>query len=260
MKRRSPLKHIHFNCEKEDNQKIISSIEIPRLLDLRFETQNNCLYHKLTGLFVAKKQDFGALNGLENKLLLEGTNMEDKKVLLVSHACSKKHSSGLVYIDTENLRSLPFLQYTLDEELRCLKAPSDRIASIYLAQLHILSSSCVNDSFTHRTGKSQAFEILWSGQCCGNRITSLDTTEDEIESSYVPLLDIAKASPKRLFYPENKKVMERNDVPALANSGICHDVYAFLSQLRIKEYEVELSKIGKKIPEYQSILKKKLMM
>ena len=54
--------------------------------------------------------------------------------------------------------------------------------------------------------------------------------------------------------------MERNDVPALANSGICHDVYAFLSQLRIKEYEVELSKIGKKIPEYQSILKKKLMM
>ena len=80
LKRLSPLKHIHFICEKQDNQKIRSFIEIPRLLNLRFEVQNNRFYHKLTGLFVAKKQDFGALNGLENKLLLEGTNMEDKKV------------------------------------------------------------------------------------------------------------------------------------------------------------------------------------
>ena len=248
-KRLSPLNHIHFFCEMEGNQKLKSFVEFPRLLNLRFEVGNNCLVHKLTGLFVAKKQNFGTLNGLQNKLLLEGSNTEDKKVILVPHGCARQDPSGLVFIDTENLRSPPFLQYTLDEELRCLKAPSDRVASLYLAQLHILTSSCMDDNFTFRTGASQAFEILRSGQCCGNLITSLDITEQEIESSLAPLVNIAKASPERVFYPKEKMVMETNDVSMFANSGICHDAYAFLAQLRINEFGVELSKIGKEIPK-----------
>ena len=175
--------------------------------------------------------------------------MEDKKVMLVPHMCAKQRSSGLVYIDTENLRHPPFFQYTLDEELRCLKAPSDRIASFFLAQLHILSSSCMNDKFKYRTGASQTFEILRSGQCCGNLITSLDITELETESSLAPLVDIAKASPKRRLYPKDERVMESNDVSMFATNGKCHDAYAFLAQLRIDEFGVELLKIDKEIPE-----------
>ena len=62
----------------------------------------------------------------------------------------------------------------------------------------------MDDNFTFRTGTSQAFEILRSGKCCGNLITSLDITEEEIESSLAPLVDIAKASPERVFYPKEK--------------------------------------------------------
>lgn len=224
-------------------------IELPKLQNLRFElsqTDRAIFSVDFKGYRIAAEQNFGTLVGLQHGVLMEGPSDAHNQVFLCPHGAARRTTKeGAVAIDVSRLREPAFFKYELRPELQDVRASStDRLASLYLAHLHQITSGVFPDPFTNTTGTSRAFEILRSARCCGNLINSLD--EDRLKT---PLLregtmlhEIACVSPCRANY----HFMEMNNVDRLTHHALCaHPGFVFLADLRISDLDRALRLIGK---------------
>lgn len=136
-----------------------------------------------------------------------------------------------------NLRSPALFSFEVREDLRDLRGPPDRLAWLYLAQLHAITASPLEDPFTGRSGTAQALALLRSGHCAGNVRSSMLATgggsmSDTLKAHDEALLEIATFSPWRSDYHD----MEQNNVAGLHLPSLCaHDGFAFLAQTLLRE-------------------------
>jgi hypothetical protein len=198
------------------------SIRLPRfrlnfLLDMECE-RLEC--QSLPNTFVDPNQSIGVLHGLKNKLVLRD-NIQDqqadfpriRRVLIPRGRITFRRLSGHVAVeidtDVQTQRGVSYYEYFIDLELRSLIGDGSLESRLLKTYLHALTSYCLSDKLTGRTGLEEALYELNSAGCMSFK--RLKGPEVEM------LRDIRALTPKREYYPDHLKVMQTvqwSDLPA----------------------------------------------
>lgn len=131
--------------------------------DGTFEMDSN----EFSEMFVIRRQNCQTLYGLNHGLLLESTQLKDKKFLILPHGEVK---SAFIYahinIDIDlrsKLRSPLFHCYQVDTVLHQLKPSNSNFSAwFYLAYLHAITSQGEIESLTGMSGTEWALQIFQS--------------------------------------------------------------------------------------------------
>ncbi|CZR47791.1 uncharacterized protein FPRO_13458 [Fusarium proliferatum ET1] len=184
-------------------------VQLPKLrLEFMIRSKtSNIKSRQFRDMEVDQNQAIGTLIGLENKLVLRNSHdSQIRSVIIPEGNASCQMSTGYgvenhveVYLDCEAASRVQ--TYRLDPLLRRI-VPNDKVESkLYLAYLHALTSYCLPDPFLQRTGAEEALAILGSASVRAPTAFS--------ESTYTILSNIAQLSPKRSYYPADRREMQR---------------------------------------------------
>ncbi|KAK0247652.1 hypothetical protein LTS09_017198 [Friedmanniomyces endolithicus] len=155
-------------------------------------------------MIVDRDQSVGALLGLENKLLLR-QNHGPRLLLILDGLVTYRHSIKNNHVSVTIHKAGPciaglFHTFRVDECLGRLTGNGSLQSKLFLAYLHSLTSYCLPDSLTSRTGTEQALSILRSAE-----LRSFDRlTEENVKL----LHQIMALTPVRRHYPLNERVMQ----------------------------------------------------
>lgn len=232
-----------------------SYVVLPKLGGLKFMVEGSRLFSTEFNSFVVLNQRFGTLIGLQHGLLLQDGVGE--RVFIVPHAkATREPGTQSITLEVENLRQPPMFAYNLRSDLRSLVGQKDRLAWLYLARLHAITSSPLPDPFLGRMGTSHALHILASGRCRGNLSGSggwdsqlADTTLGEIGSCSVHREMMTRRSEKsratRVNYAE-KEFLPAHPLPSLC----AHEGFAFLVNILRRETSQAATLVGGNPPPY----------
>ncbi|KAF2007622.1 hypothetical protein P154DRAFT_593169 [Amniculicola lignicola CBS 123094] len=197
----SPLEsHLHTHALFDESSGSLD-IEVPRLkLSFYLGYRGSQIHSRqYRGMFVDPYQEFGTLVGLSSKLVLNRGD-GDRLVLIPegSVTYSKTVDHVAVCIDKNTVAKVH--AYQLDTTLGRLVDNGNLQSKLFLCHLHALTSYCLPDPLTGHTGTEAAISILRSGA-----VRSFDMlTKGNISTMEL----IAKLAPKRLYYPQNERVMQ----------------------------------------------------
>lgn len=197
-----PLEYKDWIDVRISNSGVITA-HLPRLkLDFSINGKNlEC--RQFSGMSVDEDQDIGTLVGLENRLVLRH---EKLRSVIIPHgkiSFEKCQTHVSVDINTKNLQRVKYHTYTIDHILGRLVGNGSLLSHLYKCYLHAVTSYCVPDPLTRRTGTEEAISELqaaatWSFQ-------TLDTSGKEAELFKL----IADLTPGRVYYPRHKKFMQQ---------------------------------------------------
>ena len=206
-------------------------LELPRLrLTFTVESGSSIVRCKeFHGTSIDDSQEIGTLVGLSNKLILKQNQGEHRIALIPEGQASfEKEGHGMkVWITSQDVAKV--YAYRVDERLGRILDDGDLQSKLFLCYLHALTSSCLPDPLTGRTGTEQALDLLNSAAV---------RSFDYLTKSNVQILEsIAKLVPPRAYYPESAKLMQTVDWnPNLSfiyqHSGLHKAVDAIFEQSR----------------------------
>lgn len=203
----SPLEtELRIHMLYHDTQ--VLEIEIPRLgLDFSLADGDTALVSRqFRDMQVDANQSIGTLIGLSSRLILcKRGEPEDRVVIIpdgkVSYCASKEDSSMRHMSVTVGYGTARRVQrYSIDNHLRRLVDNSTLRSKLLLSYIHALTSYCLPDPFTGRTGTEEALFILGSASVRSPQCLQQDTADR--------LYDLALLTPTRTFYPSHEKVMQ----------------------------------------------------
>ncbi|KAL3475090.1 hypothetical protein BJX99DRAFT_259703 [Aspergillus californicus] len=194
-------KPLGLHCILDGEFKTLN-VEMPRLR-LEFNLHSQCSVIKCRqypGMSVDGTQLLRCLTGLRNKLLLTNHNSKDQVVLIPEGNVVWAKDGDHVDVTVEWQPETKLHAYTVDHDLGRLVDDGSLQSKLFLAYLHALTSFCLPDPLTKKTGTEQALSILRSAS-----IRSFD----QLQQDHIELLGrIASITPKRIYYPANVKVMQ----------------------------------------------------
>ncbi|KAK7434636.1 hypothetical protein VKT23_020102 [Stygiomarasmius scandens] len=157
------------------------------------------------GYCIASTQSVGTLFGLFNRLVLEAstpTHLPHQRVLIPLGAVNytREGAHVKVVIDVGSSHHVQFYDYHVRADLGFLEGDGSLGCHFYRAYLHAITSHCLRDPLTGRTGIEECLHILRS-----SRSFSIHNLYD-VGFSY--LSRIKSLTPRRAFYPEHLRVMQ----------------------------------------------------
>ncbi|KAI0066738.1 hypothetical protein BV25DRAFT_1972593 [Artomyces pyxidatus] len=187
------------------------SVNLPRLRlsfylngSLELESQN------LPGMVVDEVQSSGTMFGLRNQLVLRAndpqrrTLPQSRRVLiphgriLFSESVQENHAH--VYINTGSETRVAVHEYKIDDDLGALVSTSNLSSKLYKCYLHAVTSHCLPDPLTGRTGTEEALHQLYAADVLSFQRLDLEDAR---------LLDlIASLTPNRTYYPPHLQSMQ----------------------------------------------------
>ncbi|GAB1314705.1 hypothetical protein MFIFM68171_04915 [Madurella fahalii] len=206
------------------------------------------------GMQIDEKQWIGSLFGLEDKLVLKpDSGLGFRTVLVPRGRVSVSYNQALdhtaVSIHRVCDRRVRHDAFLIEDKLGCLKDTGSLQSKLYLCELHALTSHCLPDPLTLRTGTEEALRILG-----GAAVRSYPTLDSE---SCKILSRIAGCSPVREYYPSHLKEMERTapryDIPSLSQ----HENFFRLAKDIYNDYQTfaKLFQMGDKDGDFKSAAK-----
>lgn len=213
-------RHINIVLELTQNKSRLE-IELPRLQhDFYLEGHTSLVAsRKLRGLVVDSSQSLGALVGLKTKMVLKDPLSGDRKVLIPAGSVDVTRRHGHTSVTIDPVQSLPYV-YKVDSLLQRLTDDGDLQSKLFLCYLHGLTSFCLPDPLTCRTGTEQALFILKSAAV---KSYHLLTTEN-----IRMLVNIDSLTPRRSYYPAWKSAMQsvqwQPDLPSLSQHPHFHNL------------------------------------
>lgn len=195
----------------------VLDIDIPRLrLSYSLQSGFSCIRSRqYRGMCIDADQSLDTLVGLRNKLILVHETSQDRLVLVPEGAVSwnKDDDHVAVHIGWQaDTRAHP---YSVDRHLGRLADNGSLQSKLFMSYLHALTSFCLPDPLTQKTGTEQALTILRSAA-----VRSFDQLRPE---NCTILAKIAKLTPQRWYYPDNERVMQTirwyHDLGSLAQHG-----------------------------------------
>lgn len=160
--------------------------------------------------------------GLASKLVLRHAHQpQEQRLILVPAPCKygkssvvfvKAHTNTHVTVTINKEDATKVYTYSLDRALGRVLDSGDLQSKLFLCYLHALTSHCLPDPLTGRTGTESALVILQSAA-----VRSFEF----LEPQHVELLQqISALSPGRAFYPRERMEMQRvlwdKNLPALS--------------------------------------------
>ncbi|KAI3342590.1 hypothetical protein F4824DRAFT_113897 [Ustulina deusta] len=189
---------IHVLLQRSDGSSL--EVEIPAL-QLGFFLnlgESNLRSREFRGMLVDSDQSLGTLIGLINKLILKRGNQ--RLVLVPEGEVSWKPDNGHVRVMVEKSSITKVHALHVDGELGRLIDNGDLQGKLFLSYLHALTSYCLPDTLTKRTGVEQSLSTLNSA---GVR------SFDQLSLANISILArIARLTPRRQYYPQNERVMQ----------------------------------------------------
>ncbi len=195
------------------------SVEL-RHLELSFYVNDNGLLEcRQLKAEVDPDQDAGTWYGLQSKIVLRDVISQKRSVIipLGEVKCSRRGMHVDAYINGTQ----EYARYNIDEILCRLSCPPEPRLLYTSALCHALTSFCIPDTLTGRTGTQEAFSILRSG------ISQPWNPEKDNAAILRPL---EKLSPRREYYPPEIKRLQKITWEEGLTMTIQHDGFAPLVQ------------------------------
>ncbi|KAK2038276.1 hypothetical protein LZ31DRAFT_479197 [Colletotrichum somersetense] len=157
------------------------------------------------GMSIDSCQSIGTLIGLQDKLVLKADPRHPalptvRKVLALEGALTYNSRRGHVQVRIGKGFDQRIHAYDIDEKLGRLVSNGNRQSKLFLCYLHTITSFCLPDPLTGKTGTEEALSILNSAS-----MKSFDIlTEENLQI----LARLARLTPGRSYYPSHKRVMQ----------------------------------------------------
>nr|POE84323.1 hypothetical protein CFP56_76392 [Quercus suber] len=179
----------------------LTEIDIPTL-QLGFHIQSSrseIQSREFPKMILDSNRSLGTLIGLQNMLLLKHADGHRLVLILDGRIfCETRGNHVTVNIDKHSSSTVH--SFEVDQRLGRLVDNGSVQSKLMLAYLHALTSHCLPDPLTGKTGTEQALSILSSAA-----MRSFDRLTDDNLSL---LGKIASLAPLRRYYPENERVMQ----------------------------------------------------
>jgi hypothetical protein len=170
---------------------------------------------------VDSDQHIGTLIGLQNKLVLKDMlsigRLSERQVIL-PYGDVQIQKAGMhvtVSISGEKEIKQRYFVYRIDRHLNKLQGQPGVLSSLHKSYLHAVTSFCLCDPFTKRSGTEEAIALLQEASL----YSSIPLTEEEVAI----LMKISALTPGRRYYPAHKRCMQTVDWSNNLSSLSQHD-------------------------------------
>lgn len=177
-------------------------IDMPRLR-LSFSLQSgrsSIRSRQYRGMKIDPDQSLGTLVGLRSKLILLHENDHSRKVLIPDGAVTWVKDGGHVAVNIGWQAVSKLHVYSVDNQLGRLVDNGSLQSKLMLCYLHAVTSFCVPDVLTKKTGTEQSLSIL--------RSASMRSFSQLTPENISILVELARLTPVRKYYPANERVMQ----------------------------------------------------
>lgn len=203
----SPLEqaaHIHIILSKTG----VLEVHLPRLnLGFFLRKKSTRLESKqFRGMTVDENQSFGTLTGLINKLVLLGNHNSERSVIIPHGKVlfnPEKYFHASIQIDPPPKQQRSYHIYQIDNQLGRLVDNGTLKSRLFKIYLHAVTSHCLPDELTGRTGTEEALYALTSSSICS--FLRLKQTDIDL------LMLVAQLTPCRQYYPQHLRHMQQVD-------------------------------------------------
>ena len=181
-------------------------VELPRLqLGFTLKPGASLIYSReFRGMSIDSNQGIGTLVGLRNKLVLkQDDGGHDRLVIIPEGRVTYQTNYDHVIVSIDRNSAVKAHSYHVDKRLGRIVDNGNLQSQLFLCYLHGLTSYCLPDLLTLRTGTEQALSILVSAA-----VRSFDCLTKE---NLAILERIAKLAAGRTYYPANERVMQQVD-------------------------------------------------
>ncbi|KAL4782195.1 hypothetical protein BJX76DRAFT_359187 [Aspergillus varians] len=202
------------------------SVELKRMdLDF-FVTNRGQLKCRQLGAVIDHNQDPGTFYGLQSMLVLkDATDWSQRSIIIpLGNPRYRRHRSH-VLLEVEHTGN--YMRYTINNVLQRLECPADPQLLYPKARLHALTSHLLPDPLTGRTGAQEALYCLQSGQCQPWTPLTLD--------SFKILMSIAGLTPRRNYYPKDKRCQQTISWDPHLTANIQHEGYQVVVDAIVKK-------------------------
>ncbi|KAI9709022.1 MAG: hypothetical protein M1828_002556 [Chrysothrix sp. TS-e1954] len=179
-------------------------IQLPRLvLDFRIESNSEQLMSRqFCGMFLDKDYRLETLTGLQSRILLRRNDEHSRLVIIPRGSVKVTDGEGHVSVKiyTGNTMHVRYYAYELDDILQRLVDDCSLSSKLYRCYLHAVTSYCLPDSFTGKTGTEEALDIITS--------PSMKSFQNFGSDEIALLQLIESCSPCRRYYPGHLRVMQ----------------------------------------------------
>ena len=145
-------------------------------------------------------QDAGTLYGLDSSLVLRDTAVpEERSIIVVMGSADIIHRGGRVRIVINHDGF--YARFTINKTLGRLECAAEPRLIYFKAYCHAITASALPDPLTGRTGTAEAISCLRAGSA--QPWAPVDAV------SYRILSALAELTPRRVYYPENFKILQK---------------------------------------------------
>ncbi|KAG1853153.1 hypothetical protein DFJ58DRAFT_396412 [Suillus subalutaceus] len=211
--------------------------DLPRYgLEFFIDEDGELQSRNMRNMVVDVIQSTGTMMGLVNQLILrpklQAADEHPRIVIIpdgrISYSANSHHVR--VTIAPEGTR-VTYRLYRVDTDLRCLTGNVGLTSKLYQALLHAVTSGCLPDPLTGRTGTEEALHLLHSAACRSfMRLRSRDTDL---------LREISSLSTRRVWYPIHLQKMQTISWSCLAPLAQHHGFHPAAKS--IMDYGMQLS-------------------
>ncbi|KAG1849516.1 hypothetical protein F4604DRAFT_1971218 [Suillus subluteus] len=211
--------------------------DLPRYgLEFFIDEDGELQSRNMRNMVVDVIQSTGTMLGLVNQLILRPKLQvadEHPRIVIIpdghiSYSANSHHVR--VTIVPEGTR-VTYRLYRVDTDLRCLTGNVGLTSKLYQALLHAVTSGCLPDPLTGRTGTEEALHLLHSAACRSfMRLRSRDTDL---------LREISSLSTRRVWYPIHLQKMQTISWSCLAPLAQHHGFHPAAKS--IMDYGMQLS-------------------
>ncbi|KAI0116069.1 hypothetical protein F4776DRAFT_319624 [Hypoxylon sp. NC0597] len=194
------------------------SIEL-RHMELSFFVNNSGLLEcRQLEAEIDPNQDVGTWYGLKSKIALRDVVSQKRSIIIpLGKMQARRHG---MHVEVYTTDANEYGRYVVDDILHRLSCPPEPLLLYTKALCHALTSFCLPDALTGRTGTEEAFRILRSG--AARPWTTLG------KASLDTLARLGALSPQREYYPPQMRRLQRVKWNRNLTTAIQHDGYESL--------------------------------
>lgn len=185
-----------------NRQSLSLEIDLPKIrLGFYLKLKESSIQSRqFRGMSIDPDQSLGTLTGLYNKIILKDKKQGNRRLIVPEGPVRHQIRDGHVRVHIDKTSASKAHAYEVNCRLGTLIDNENLQSKLLLGYLHALTSFCLPDALTGRTGTEQALSILNSAA-----VRSFgQLTEENVDL----LEQIAHLTPRRSYYPAHERVMQ----------------------------------------------------
>ncbi|RDA90702.1 hypothetical protein CP533_4956 [Ophiocordyceps camponoti-saundersi (nom. inval.)] len=192
--------------------------------------QNGLLRSNQLQAEIDPEQDAGTLYGLESKIVLRDIADWKRQSLIIGLGALTYVRRG-IHVAARVENPMTYTKFEIDSVLGRLTCSPEPVLSYSLALFHAVSSFPLPDPLTGSTGAEEAHRILSSGSC--QPLIPLSKASRKV------LSELENLCPRRTYFPENMRLLQKTDWNKALTVEIQRDSYRqVIGSIRLKSSQL----------------------